>query len=48
LTTEWKVLGICFLNADFIRLLGSGLDNFTALDQQGNYKVCRVAYDFLE
>jgi hypothetical protein len=47
-TTERKVFGICFLNADFIRFLNSCIDKFRALDQHGDYKVCHGGYIVLE
>jgi hypothetical protein len=48
MTTERKVLGICLSNADFIRRLNAGVDNFRSLNQHGGCKVCLGAYSFLE
>jgi hypothetical protein len=48
MTTERKVLGICLSNADFIRCLNSGVDNFRSLNKHGGCKVCRGAYNFFE
>lgn len=46
--TERKVLGICLSNADFIRRLNSGFDNFRFLNQHDGCNIRRGAYNFLE